>query len=366
MARRIVLYGAAGYTGRLVAELLVAAKERPVLAGPSHQNLAALGVLLGKGLDIAVADSRVPESALAMLRKDDVLVSTIGPFTSLGRPAVEAAIIAGATYIDCAAEAPFLRAVVQDLSPHARDAGVALVPGFGFRAVAGLLAAELAIEGLRDATRVDIAYLGVAGPHRWRSAGMWASRGASALLPQFAWRGGELVTVPNADRTQTFEVDGRMHAATSTGGLEALTLPTRHPALTDVGVYHGDARSLRRASMRSAVLSRIGRVPGAPPAIAWLTALPRQEPGPQPEARARSERAALATAYDADGGELRTLLVRGADVHAITASLLAQCALRIAAEGMTGVGALDPVDALGFQTVRDMAGAAGLSVTYPG
>ena len=80
VSRRIVLYGASGYTGRLVAEALVQARARPVLAGRSHQNLAALGVHLGKGLDIAVADAAVPESLLDIIQKVDVVVNTAGPF----------------------------------------------------------------------------------------------------------------------------------------------------------------------------------------------------------------------------------------------------------------------------------------------
>src|SRR5437660_499003 len=63
MRRRIVLLGATGYTGRLVAEALVQARARPVLAGRSSQNLSALGAELGKGLDPVGASAVAPHFA---------------------------------------------------------------------------------------------------------------------------------------------------------------------------------------------------------------------------------------------------------------------------------------------------------------
>ncbi|MBV8528524.1 MAG: NmrA family NAD(P)-binding protein [Candidatus Dormibacteraeota bacterium] len=204
--RRIVLFGASGKAGRLVARELVAARARPVLAGRSHQKLAALGVQLGHGLDIAVADAGNPESVGNILRRGDVLVSTVGPFARLGTTAIEGAIAAGATYVDCAAEAGFLRRVFSDLDSRARAAGVALLPGIGFRYAAGSLAAELALEGLGDAvTRVHVGYA-IHGVARGRDA----------------------------------------------GGLEPLTLFRRHPALTDIAVA---VRAPRRSRQRAAVIA---------------------------------------------------------------------------------------------------------------
>lgn len=363
--RRIVLYGASGFTGRLVAEQLVAARARPVLAGPSHQNLAALGVLLGHGLDLAVADSRHPRSVLGMLKPGDVLVSTVGPFTRLGRPAVEAAIVAGASYIDCATETAFLRDVFVELAPHAKDAGVALLPGLGFMFVAGSLAAELALEGGDGtATRVDVGYLATGSVRRWQSRGLRAAAGATALAPQYAWRGGALVSVPAAERTRAFELKGSPRFAVSGSGLEPLTLPRMHPSLTDVTVFMGGPRSARAARLRTAVVPRAGGVPGARGLVARLASLPRNEPGPGPEARARLGHVAIASAYSAGGAELRTVRVTGPDVYTATAKLLAWAATRVANDGVGASGALGPVDAFGLAAVREACAAAGLSVTY--
>src|SRR4051794_36297329 len=107
---RIVVFGATGYTGRLIAEALVGRGERPVLAGRNAQRLASLAEELG-GLETAVADVAQPETCGAMVQRGDVLVATVGPFVRYGRPAVEAAIAAGAHYIDSTGEPTFIREV---------------------------------------------------------------------------------------------------------------------------------------------------------------------------------------------------------------------------------------------------------------
>jgi short subunit dehydrogenase-like uncharacterized protein len=102
MAGRIVLFGATGYTGELTARELAGIGERPVLAGRDGARLRVLADALG-GLEWAVADVGRPESVRARVGEGDVLVSTVGPFARWGAPAVEAALAAGAHYLDSTA-----------------------------------------------------------------------------------------------------------------------------------------------------------------------------------------------------------------------------------------------------------------------
>jgi short subunit dehydrogenase-like uncharacterized protein len=92
MARRIVLFGATGHTGRLCAERLVAQGERPVLAGRSEERLADLAGRLD--VEWRAADAGRPASVFALVERDDVLVATVGPFARWGLPAVRAAVAA--------------------------------------------------------------------------------------------------------------------------------------------------------------------------------------------------------------------------------------------------------------------------------
>ena len=114
MTSKIVVFGATGYTGEQTARELVARGARPVLAGRSAERLEALAADLG-GLPTQVADVNRPESVAELVEAGDVLVSTVGPFTRWGAPAVQAAIARGAWYLDSTGEPPFIRRVFEDV-----------------------------------------------------------------------------------------------------------------------------------------------------------------------------------------------------------------------------------------------------------
>src|SRR3954454_32615 len=123
MAGRIVVFGATGYTGRLVAERLAGAGERPVLAGRSPDRRGELAAQRG-GLETAHGDVMRSNSVFSLVDEGDVLVSTVGPFTKWGEPAVRAAISGRAAYIDSTGEPAFIRRVFQNHGPIAAQAGV--------------------------------------------------------------------------------------------------------------------------------------------------------------------------------------------------------------------------------------------------
>jgi short subunit dehydrogenase-like uncharacterized protein len=94
---RIILFGATGYTGRLTTTALVRRGARPVLAGRDAAALERLAAESG-GPETTIADTTRPGSLEALLGPDDVLVTTVGPFSRYGQAALEAAISAGCTY----------------------------------------------------------------------------------------------------------------------------------------------------------------------------------------------------------------------------------------------------------------------------
>src|SRR4051794_41481867 len=144
VSARIVLFGATGYTGARTAEALAARGARPVLAGRDPARLADLAGRLG-GLETARADVTDPAPLRALLGSGDVLVTTVGPFLQLGRAAVDAAVDAGAVYLDSTGEPPFVRRLFEDDGRRAAAAGAVLIPAFGLDYVPGNLAASLAL-----------------------------------------------------------------------------------------------------------------------------------------------------------------------------------------------------------------------------
>ena len=152
MPGRIVLYGATGYIGGLTARAMVAAGTRPVLAGRNRDRLDALAASLsqeggGAGLETAVAEAAAgPGGLRELIEAGDVLVSTAGPFVKVGRPVVEAAVDAGAIYLDSSGEPPFIRQVFEEFGPRAERTGAVLLTAFGYDHVPGNLAGALALQ----------------------------------------------------------------------------------------------------------------------------------------------------------------------------------------------------------------------------
>src|ERR1700712_1042801 len=163
MAGRIVLFGATGYTGELTARELAGIGERPGLAGRGGARGRRPAEDLG-GLDWEVADiggAGGSAAVRALLEPGDVLVSCVGPFQRWGAPAVEAAIDAGAHYLDSTGETPFIRRVFEQWGPRAAAAGVGLVTAMGYDWVPGNLAGALALRDAASsqaAVRVSVGY----------------------------------------------------------------------------------------------------------------------------------------------------------------------------------------------------------------
>jgi short subunit dehydrogenase-like uncharacterized protein len=130
----IVLYGATGYTGGLIADELTSAGLTFTLAGRDPTRLAALSEQRG-GIPWAAASVDDPAGLRALLADARVVINCAGPFTLSGEGILAAAIETGTHYLDTTSEQLFLRKVFEDSSP----AGVALVSGLGLGLVGDLL-----------------------------------------------------------------------------------------------------------------------------------------------------------------------------------------------------------------------------------
>lgn len=356
----IVLFGATGYTGRLVARALVRAGARPLLAGRDAGRLGRLSAELG-GLDTAVADARGP-ALRSLLTAGDVLVTTVGPFLQVGDAALGAAVEAGATYLDSTGEPPFVRRVFTSEHEHAVASGARLLTAFGYDYVPGNLAGALALqEAGPAATRMDVGYF-VTG-RAAASTGTVASGAGLLLEPGFAWRGGRLVPRRNAASVRSFQVQRRSREGVSIAGSEHLTLPRLAPGLREVNVYLGWFGPASRLVQAGALVGGVaGRLPFADRVTGAVAAnlARRSGSGPDDAARARSGSAVVAVAYGSGGESLAEVHLTGPNPYDLTGNLLAWGATHAAEHGVHGTGALGPVDAFGLEGLRAGCERAGL------
>jgi len=360
---RIVLFGATGYTGRLVAERLVALGERPVLAGRSETRLAELAERLG-GLETVRADVVRQNSVFSMVHSGDVLVSTVGPFARWGGPAVRAAIAAGATYLDSTGEPAFIRRIFEEFGPAAERGGAALLTAMAFDYVPGALAGALALEaGGERAVRADVGYFAFGGGPAAFSAGTRESLVGAALAPNFAFRDGRVVAERPAARSRSFRAKGKDRPALSLGGAEHFTLPRAYPRLRETNVYLGAFGPLTRAAQAGTLAGSLaGRLPGVGGALRFAGSRAAALGGaPEPGTTSGGVTWVTGAAYDAGGLPLAEVSLAGPDPYAFTAALMAWAARRAAHQGVETVGALGPVDAFGLAALE--AGCAGAGLT---
>ncbi len=134
----VVLFGATGFTGHLVAErLLERAPEgtRIALAGRSLAKLGAVRDALGAGAahwPLLLADSSNKSTMTKLARSTVAVATTVGPFAKYGLPLVEACAKAGTHYADINGEVLFMRSAIDDYHEMAQESGARIVLACGF------------------------------------------------------------------------------------------------------------------------------------------------------------------------------------------------------------------------------------------
>jgi short subunit dehydrogenase-like uncharacterized protein len=336
---------------------------RPVLAGRDGDRLRLVASEFSD-LEVATADVRDPESVSRLLRFGDVLVSTVGPFSRLGHPAIRAAIEAGAIYLDSTAEPSFIRRVFEEYGPVAERNGASLLTAFGCDYLPGNLAGAWAINdaGIR-VVRVEVGYFITGGGFgQGFSRGTLRSGIESVTEPVFSWQNG-LRGEQAGLRMRRFTIGGKHRPALSIRGTEQYALPRLSRGIREVDVYlgwfgaattplHWTARLRDRTSWLPDIGPVVARLGGA------ISRFVPAEPNAALLSRATSQ--VVAEAFSADGALLADCRFTAPEPYLLTADLLAWGAGRAAEQGVSGVGALGPVEAFGLEALTEGAVSCGL------
>jgi short subunit dehydrogenase-like uncharacterized protein len=135
----IIIYGATGFTGRLVAEYMHATyPDRPwAMAGRSAAKLAAVRDEMGLPADTPLieADASDPASIDAMVARARVIITTVGPYLLYGEPLVAACAKSGTDYVDLSGEPPFMWDMIEKYNDAAKASGARIVHSCGFDSI---------------------------------------------------------------------------------------------------------------------------------------------------------------------------------------------------------------------------------------
>jgi short subunit dehydrogenase-like uncharacterized protein len=345
-----LLYGATGYTGRLIARMAAEHGVRPILAGRSAAAVAEQAGALGLehrafSLDDAAAVRRGLSGVSAVLH-------CAGPFSRTFRPMADACLATGVHYLDITGEIEVFEGLAAR-DAEARAAGVMLLPGVGFDVVPTDCLAAYLKQRLPSARRL---LLGIKGTGR-------ISHGTATTMIEnqhrggMVRRGGRLVRVPAAWRTR--EIDfGR-------GPRTAVTIPWgdvstayHSTGIPDIEVYSGVSPAVRRMMVASRYLRPVLR-------MSWVQSLEktlvrRQPAGPTEEELARNRSFVWGRVED-DAGLSAEARIRGPDGYLLTAHA-ALLTLRKTLEGTAPAGFQTPSRVHGPDLVLEVPGVQRVDV----
>jgi len=133
----LVLYGATGFTGRLVAEQIREHADgiRWAIAGRRRDALQAIADELGGEVDIVVADAHDAQDMADLAASTKVVCTTVGPYAEHGSLLVEACAEAGTDYCDLTGELPWIRRMIDAHHKVAVDSGARILHCCGFDSI---------------------------------------------------------------------------------------------------------------------------------------------------------------------------------------------------------------------------------------
>lgn len=159
---QVLIYGASGYTGKLIAESLHNKNIPFIFAGRDQQRLeAALAVVEQRVGGIVNAEIMTANNTLDELVPlfDDVkvVINVAGPFMQLGRPVVRACLATNSHYLDTTGEQDWVLAISKEFGKAFSEKNLLLCPANSFMWAAGALAAEVVLED-ESIDMLDILY----------------------------------------------------------------------------------------------------------------------------------------------------------------------------------------------------------------
>jgi short subunit dehydrogenase-like uncharacterized protein len=240
----VLIYGAAGYTGRICAEGFVEAGLRPILGGRQD---AVRGLAARLDLRSSIFDLSDPREIERRLQGVRLLLNLSGQFLTTQKLLIEACLVSGVHYVDLAGEvADTSHAFTFD--ERARLANIMIMPGVGFNVAPSDIAAGIAKARLPDANELVIALATEGGVSRGTLRGMLAH------IEQTGHRrvGGALVPARPAESELEFQVAGKKFLAVYdpwVGDLFTAGISTGIPNISTYSVFPGLAVAMMRGRL---------------------------------------------------------------------------------------------------------------------
>jgi short subunit dehydrogenase-like uncharacterized protein len=364
----LVLFGATGFTGGLVADYLARRSgEEPfrwALAGRSPEKLAALRdrlVCTAPAPEVLVADSHDEAALRQLAASTKTVITTVGPYARYGEPLLRACAEAGTHYVDLTGEPHFVRAMRERYDGLAKKTGARIVNSCGFESIPPDITVLFALSELKKRIgdlpfqSSDIIVKGGVQAGGQLSGGTWHSA-IEAMATARDW----MQTRPRHVRDHVHAVKIPFYHDPHFG-LWAMNMPTIDPEVVRhsarVRGDYGHSFSYGHFMMMKNPLGLAGVAAGVGgifalaqfrPSRNWL--LKRRQPGEGPTESQREKGWFHMNVVVQGGGETVRCRMSGGDPgYGDTAKMLAEAGLCLALENNlpAHAGVITPASAMG-------------------
>jgi short subunit dehydrogenase-like uncharacterized protein len=198
-----MIYGANGYTGRLIVQEAVRRGARPLLAGRNAAAIRSLAEQAGCRWRAFALD--VPERIAEATKDMQVVLNCAGPFSATAGPLMQGCLSSKAHYLDITGEIDVIEMAAR-LDQSARQAGIAIIPAVGFDVVPTDCLAAMLAERLPGAVCLQLAF----------AADNGISPGTAKTVAENVHRGGrirregKIVAVPTAWKSMEVAFDDQV------------------------------------------------------------------------------------------------------------------------------------------------------------
>jgi short subunit dehydrogenase-like uncharacterized protein len=339
-----LLYGANGYTGKLIARLAIERGLRLILAGRDAGTIEQLAAELDLEHRVFALDDT--NGMDAALNEVAVVLHCAGPFSRTSKPMADACLRTKTHYLDITGEASVIETLAAR-DKEAKAAGIMLLPCVGFDVVpSDCLAAHLK-RRLPSAMHLTLAIQGMGRVSRGTATTMIENINRGGLIR----RDGKLTPVPAAWKSR--EIDfGR-------GPLKATTIPWGDVAtafystgIPNIEVYAAMPEKVRRMMK---LTRSFGWLIGSSVVQRFLKKrIKAQPPGPNEEERARGKSFVWGEVRD-DAGQRAVSRLSGPEGYTLTA-LAALAITKRVLQGQATTGFQTPSKAYGADLVLEIEG----------
>lgn len=339
----LIVYGANGYTGKLIVDVALREGLKPVVAGRRREVVEPLAAAWGlHSLCFSLDD---PASAAHLLEPYGAMILAAGPFSKTSAPALEACLKARTAYLDITGEVDVFEAVFAR-DGDAKKARVAVLPGTGFDVVPSDCLAKALSEALPGAETLTLAFRGFK-----TSAGTMKTMLEGIPKGGLVREGGKLVAVPAAWKTMEVPLGAKTRLAMTIPWGD-LSTAFRSTGIPNIEVYMAVPPSAVAGARR---MRRFAKLLGLSPVQSFLKArVEKTVKGPTAEERDR-ERSYL-WGRVTRGGSAVTGTLETLEGYALTAETAVAIAKRVLA-GDVAPGVHTPSEAFGSRFIETIRGS---------